>query len=62
MSRRPARCTQADLNRALKAVEKHGGGMSVDVLPDGTIRISPVSMAAAVSPANVESQMHIRLW
>ena len=38
MSRRPARCTQADLNRAIKAA---GPGRTVDVLPDGTIRIAP---------------------
>lgn len=39
MSRRPARCTQADLNRAVKAA---GPGMAVEVLPDGTIRITPL--------------------
>jgi hypothetical protein len=39
MSRRPARCTQADISRAIKAA---GPGMAVDILPDGTIRIAPI--------------------
>jgi hypothetical protein len=39
MSRRPARCTQADITRALKAAERHSPDMAVEVTPDGTIRI-----------------------
>lgn len=40
MSRTPARCTQADIARAIRAVEQAGGdGWAVEVLPDGTIRI-----------------------
>jgi hypothetical protein len=38
LSRRPARCTEADIKRAVKAA---GPGMCVDILPDGTIRIAP---------------------
>ena len=56
MSRRPARCTQADLDRALKAVKKHGGGMIVDVQPDGTIRISPDSAIRPAPTASVEPE------
>jgi hypothetical protein len=41
MSRRAARFTVADINRALKAVEASGMPMAVEVLVDGTIRIVP---------------------
>jgi hypothetical protein len=43
MSRRPARCTQADIARAIKAVEQTHARMAVEILPDGTIRIEPAS-------------------
>jgi hypothetical protein len=43
MSRRPARFTQADFFRAVRAVQRAGGGMAVEVLPDGTIRAVPAS-------------------
>lgn len=38
MSRGPARFTQADVVRAIRAARKAGGG-DVIVLPDGSIRI-----------------------
>jgi len=38
MSRTPARFTQADINRALRAAKQAGAG-AVVLLPDGTIRI-----------------------
>ncbi len=37
MSRRPARCTEADIRRATKVAKEMG--MTVNILPDGTIRI-----------------------
>jgi hypothetical protein len=40
MSRRAARFTQADVCRAIKAVEQAGAHMTVEILPDGTIRIA----------------------
>jgi hypothetical protein len=43
MSRRPARCTQADIKRAIKAAEAAGAHMAVDILPDGTIRLTPTT-------------------
>jgi hypothetical protein len=43
MSRRPARFTQADLDRALRAAEKAGPDVAVDILPDGTIRLTRVA-------------------
>ena len=39
MSRVPARITQADVARAIRAAKQTGAGC-VDVMPDGTIRIS----------------------
>lgn len=39
MSRRPARCTQADIKRALSVAQKFGPDVAVDILPDGTIRL-----------------------
>lgn len=50
MSRRPARCTQADLRRAIKAAEQAGGHSAVEVLPDGTIRITPIPPQASEAP------------
>lgn len=41
MSRRPARVTQADVARALRAVEQCGSDRVVEIAPDGTIRIVP---------------------
>lgn len=38
MSRRPARFTQADVRRALKAA---GSERAVEILPDGAIRLVP---------------------
>jgi hypothetical protein len=39
MSRTAARVTQADVARAIRAAKQAGAG-TVEVLPDGTIRIS----------------------
>jgi hypothetical protein len=39
MSRRAARCTEADLKRAVKAAMAIGTHTVVELLPDGTIRI-----------------------
>ena len=38
MTRTPARVTQADVARAIRAAKQAGAG-SVRILPDGTIRI-----------------------
>jgi len=47
VSRRPATFTKADLARALAVARE--AGMTVEVAPDGTLRIVPVSGTA--SPA-----------
>ncbi len=51
MSRRPARFTQADIARALRAVESSGVPARVDVKLDGTISIVPtVAQINLVTP------------
>jgi hypothetical protein len=50
MSRRPARFTQADFFRAVRAVQRAGGGMAVEALPDGTIRAVPAADLPASQP------------
>lgn len=47
MSRRPARFTEADVRRAAKVAKQLG--LSVEIAPDGTIRIAP---ATVTSPEN----------
>lgn len=42
MPRTPARITQADIARVLRAIESVGAKVRVEVLPDGTIRMEPV--------------------
>lgn len=45
MSRTPAKFTQADIARALKAVQQVGGDMQVRLLPDGSILIAKDQLA-----------------
>jgi hypothetical protein len=49
MSRTPARVTQADVARAIRAAQQCGAG-SVRVLPDGTITIDPQPEPAGEKP------------
>jgi hypothetical protein len=42
MSRRAARFTQADLERALRAAQKVGARVAVEITPAGAIRLEPV--------------------
>lgn len=44
MSRRPARCTEADIHRAVKAIQRANACMAVEISPDGTIRIVPAKV------------------
>lgn len=50
MSRAATRFTQADVVRALKAAEKAGADVAVDILPDGTIRLTRTGKAGAPPP------------
>jgi hypothetical protein len=49
MSRRPAAITQADVARALRAVEQVRYPGVVEITPDGTIRIVPLSQQQLAS-------------
>lgn len=49
MSRRPSRYTQAEMQKAIKAMQKAGEEPSIEFLPDGTTRIVPLR---AVSPGD----------
>jgi hypothetical protein len=51
MSRRPAKITQADVARAIRAAQQCGAG-AVEVKPDGTIRIviAPESTVQPTDP------------
>jgi|HubBroStandDraft_4_1064222.scaffolds.fasta_scaffold1171303_2 hypothetical protein len=42
MPRRPARVTQADIARAIRAAEQAGSQRTVEIAPDGTIKLVPV--------------------
>lgn len=64
MPRRPARFTQADIARAIKAVEQTGARMAVEIGTNGTIRIVPIAVSEIypqASPARVERKREIRL-
>ena len=57
MSRRPARFTQADMVRAIKAIQQAGACMAVEVALDGTLRVVP----AAQPQITVEQERVYRL-
>lgn len=51
MTRTPAKTTQADIARALRAAEQVlPGKMIVEIAPDGTIKIVPSSQSVPVAP------------
>lgn len=52
MPRTPARCTEADINRAAKVAKRHG--MNMFLLPDGTIKLSVVATEQSEPPTNSE--------
>ena len=61
MSRRAARFTEADLRRALKAADASATPKKVDILPDGTICISPAENQGKGRPANLAPRKDIAL-
>ena len=50
MSRAPQSFKQSELQRIIRAIQKEGGGMAVEVLPDKTFRIIPVPSANPPDP------------
>ncbi|WP_296583068.1 hypothetical protein [Xanthobacter sp.] len=61
MPRSPARFTQADIARALRAVLKARAKAFIEVLLDGTIRITPLGAEAGESPPPAEPEREIIL-
>jgi hypothetical protein len=55
MSRTPARITQADVARVIRAARQAGAG-SIEVKPDGTISIS-LSTATQDKPVDVRAKV-----
>jgi hypothetical protein len=51
MPRRPARVTQADIARAIRAA-RDAGASAVTIDGDGVIRIALAGVAAPIKPAN----------
>jgi len=59
MSRRPAAVTQADIARALRAAEQVlPGKMTVEIAPDGTIRVVPRDGSQSV-PVAKKREWHL---
>lgn len=50
MTRTHARFSQVDLQRALRAAAREGIKVSVDILPDGTIRLTPSAETSSAPP------------
>lgn len=42
MPRTPARFTQADIARAIRAIQQTGANMAIEIRPDGAILIVPM--------------------
>jgi hypothetical protein len=69
MSRTPARFTQADVARALRAIDQTGGDKEVVIEPDGRIRIVPAAKTSGEDrseedhdyPYSVDNEREIRL-
>lgn len=61
MTMRAARCSQADIARALRAARQVGGGAVVEVAPDGTIRIIPPKPPGDGAPLQVDQKKEICL-
>ena len=62
MSRRPAKVTQTEIARVLRAAAALDGVYQVEIAPDGTIRIAPVdqhhiSAEPTADPAKWEERM-----
>jgi hypothetical protein len=61
MSRRPARFTQADIYRAIKAIQQAGSDMVVEIVPDGTMRIVPSRLIKPVQAEGFDDEEIIKL-
>ncbi|MGV8833283.1 MAG: hypothetical protein ACOH2N_15015 [Devosia sp.] len=61
MSRSPAKVTQADVARALRAVAQTGLSAVVEIATDGTIRIVPTNFAQITEPEPLDDDEPIDL-
>ncbi len=61
MPRTPARFTQADIQRAIRALKAEEFFGSVEILSDGRIRIAPIDVSELPSPANSPTKPRILL-
>jgi len=61
MSRRAARFTQADINRALRAIAQAGVRATIEICQDGAIRITPEKAASEPAKAEVAPRKRIIL-
>lgn len=50
MANRPAKTTQAEIARVLRAVKQSGMTVAVELAPDGTIRLVPAEKVQAPPP------------
>lgn len=56
MPRTPARCTQADIERAIRAVAQSGHGMRVRIERDGTIIIEAAEGRDITDEADLDAR------
>ena len=66
MSRGPARFTEADLRRAIKAAKREGAG-AIEIKPDGTIQVSispnlTGEQETGVERGNISLETASKLW
>jgi hypothetical protein len=59
LPRRPAAITQADVARVIRAAQR-AGAVSVEIIPDGTIRVILAPVAPAESQTGSEPIDHER--
>jgi hypothetical protein len=58
MSRTPARVTQADINRSIRAAKQAGAG-GVEIRPDGTIKLHMSAPDSAAGAATSSNRLHV---
>lgn len=59
MSRRPAQFSQADINRALRAIAQAGVRATIEICQDGAIRITPEKAASEPTESEVAPRKRI---
>ena len=57
MSRRPAKYTQADIARVIRAYRNEGVTVRTRLLPDGTTDFEPIEQRIAIAPADQDTEI-----